>query len=233
MRQFAEEKGTLGTIGTGFSRGLNTLGQGLESLTGLDIPLTSPETEQEKQEWQVLQEYNPIASATGEILGEAAPFLIPGGAIARVGSMGGRVAAGAGLGATEGGLIAAGKGQDIASGTGKGAAIAGTMEAVLPVFGRLAKDLYQKVSGKTVTQVTDESGNLLPEIERTLQSAGVNLDDVKGKAVNLVQDAAKTPDEAERMELSNSTCLALCFSFFTLWTSSSFSCNSCFLSSLV
>jgi hypothetical protein len=85
----------------------------------------------ERRAFEALKKARPVSATVGEIAGQAAPFIAAGGPlIAGIASTGGRVAASAGLGAVEGGVIAKGQGEDVGRGALMGAAFGGGGQAI-------------------------------------------------------------------------------------------------------
>lgn len=195
LAKLAAKQGPLDTLAISMGRGLYNIGRGAKELVGMDVerdPL-------EEMGYQKLQEERPITTAVGQGIGEALPAL-PLATAATPLAFAPRVAAMTGLGATEAGLASLGRGDENAlSQAGYGGAIAGTFEAVLPVFGRIVGNVYRNLTGKTVSEVLDQSGNVLPEVKGTLESMGVNVEELKSQAVSLVESAPKNADEAARL----------------------------------
>lgn len=162
----------------GAGRGFTTLGRGIQRLFGADLQLDPAE----EAGIRALEEVRPIAQA-GEITAEAAPFLIPGGAIGQISSMPVRIAASGALGATEGGLISAGtnrKAEDIAKSAAIGFGLGAGGEVLLPVINRLGRKIMQKfgVKGNVITP----EGTPTPELEEALNQQGASVDDLVNAA---------------------------------------------------
>ena len=98
----ASKQGPIDAALISAGRGLTNIARGLG--------LADPAGEAERLGFEALEEQRPISTTVGEIAGEAAPFLLPGGAIGKLATIPGRVAASGLLGATEGGIIARGRG---------------------------------------------------------------------------------------------------------------------------
>ena len=206
-QQLAEQQGTLGALAVGAGRGLTTLGRA--------VGLAEPETGVEKQAFQALKEESPIATTTGEILGESAPFLVPGLGIAggvskaaRLASLGVKgtralqVAGTAGLGALETGLIARGQGADIGQqfvSAGIGGTVAGALELALPVVGRIGGKAIRRILGKAPEgSVIDAAGNPSDELLAALKESGQSFDDIVKEAKDELTKKAVDPKEASR-----------------------------------
>tara|TARA_Y100001973_G_scaffold106582_1_gene185497 strand:+ start:10061 stop:12256 length:2196 start_codon:yes stop_codon:yes gene_type:complete len=155
----------------------------------------------EEQAYRDLKEESPIATTVGEVLGEAAP-LAPVAAGTGAMSYGPRIAANTFLGAAEGGLTSAGRGEsayETAANAGMVGATAGVIEAALPIAGRLVGETYRRLTGKSAEQVLDASGNINPQVQRVLDANGVNVDEIKSRAVNLVMENPENLEQATRM----------------------------------
>lgn len=183
-------------------RGVETIGLGVERLTGIDIPGIEPRAEQGDIAFKALEEKRPIATTVGQVGGETLPFLI--GGIARVPqSLFFRLSAAFGLGAVEGATIVAGQGKDIAEidkAAGLGGFLAGAAELVLPIFGRILGRTLRKVTGKNIDEVIDGAGNINAEVKKTLDDHGITVDQLQDEAVQTVREAADTPDGLARLK---------------------------------
>jgi hypothetical protein len=174
----------------GMGRGFATIGRGLG--------LMEPEDEGERLAMEALKKKRPYLTGAGEIVGEAAPFVVPGLAAARIPMMAGRVAAGVGLGGAEGGLIAAGTDQDVVPATGIGAAIGGAAEVVFPVLGRISRGIYQRVMGSAPKgALIDAAGQPTTEFQSALDEAGINYDDLVADAQDYIAQQKPGADPAQ------------------------------------
>jgi hypothetical protein len=190
----------------GAGSGFNTLGRG--------IGLVDPADSAEKTAVGGLKSQSGSAVA-GEIVGESAPFLIPGGAVANVASIPARVALGGALGASQGGIISSGQGgnaDDIIRSAGVGLLFGAGTEAALPVFNRLARSIVKSRTGKDLAgDLITKEGAPTPEVTQALKEAGVTVDDVANQALQEVgtpagnaarektfKDLGLTPTEAQR-----------------------------------
>jgi len=213
---FSTTMGTLGSaVGLDFGKtaeateaglisaggGLRKVVRGAEEITGLKPFGVDPVRESEAKAMAQLEEEFPIATTVGEVAGESAPFLI--GGIASVPTkLLPRLAATFGLGAAEGATIIAGEGgtgQDIARGAGIGGAFASAAELAIPVFGRVLGKTIRRLTGKKADEVIDAAGNINADIKKTLDEAGVTVDQLQDEAVKIVRDAADTPDGLARL----------------------------------
>jgi hypothetical protein len=174
LQEQAAETGPGEAFLVGAGRGLTTVARGLG--------LADPEDPIVSQGIEALKEEQPVATIGGEVVGEAAPFLLPGGAVGKVATLPGRVAASAGLGALEAGVITRGQGGDFDEqirAAGLGGTVAGTLEAVIPIIGRLGGKLIRRTLGKEpTTRVLDAAGNPSAELRQALEESGLTLDDI-------------------------------------------------------
>jgi hypothetical protein len=190
----------------GAGSGLTTLGRGLG--------LVDPADSAEKTAIGGLKSQSGAATA-GEIVGESAPFLIPGGAVANVASIPARIALGGAVGASQGGIVSSGQGGnagDIARSAGFGLLFGAGAEAALPVFNRLARSIVKSRTGKDLAgDLITKEGAPTPAVTQALQEAGITVDDVANQALHEVgspagnaarektfKDLGLTPTEAQR-----------------------------------
>lgn len=182
-----------------FQSGLISAGHGIMSvLRGLGI--ADPETAMQREAYQALQSQHPVATTIGEVAGQSAPFLLPGGAVANAATIPARIAAAVALGATEAGIITKGEGGsdvDALKAAGLGGTIAGALEVVIPVVGRIGGRLIRKMTGKNPSApIFDMAGNPSPELNAALEKSGLSIEDLSVEAKRLLQtgdidDAAK------------------------------------------
>jgi len=180
--ELAEKQSALDAFLVGAGRGLTTVGRGVGAVDPED-PATSRAIAE-------LKEQRPISTISGEVAGETAPFLLPGGAITKATTIPGRVAGAAGLGVAEGGILSRGQGADAATTTksaGLGGLIAGTFEVVFPIIGRLGSKIFRNVTGKTpTTPLLNKQGQPSQEFVTALDKAGLSFDDIASEANRLV-----------------------------------------------
>lgn len=117
------------------------------------------------------------AATAGQIVGQAAPFMVPGAAISNLASIPGRIALGGALGATEGAVIQRGteqSGQEQVKGALVGAGIGVAAEAV-PIVGPALAAAVSRRLGRPVApqQLVRETGELTPEFRQYLDSEGI------------------------------------------------------------
>ena len=171
----------------GAGQGFTTIGQGVKRLFGGEAEPTPEAIRQ-------LQSVRPAAQA-GEVVAEAAPFLVPGLGVGRLATQTSRVAASAALGGAEGGLIAAGRGGDqgaIATGALTGVLIGGGGEALLPVLNSLGRSLT-----KSKGNVISPDGTITNELQGVLESRGASPDDLV-QAAQEIQAGGDIAGNAQR-----------------------------------
>lgn len=182
ISDLASKQGPVDAALIGAGRGLSTIGRALGVLDPED-PLTT-------EAFKALEELRPISTTVGEVAGESAPFLLPGGLAAKAVTIPGRVAASGLLGATEAGLITKGKGgqdESIIKSSGIGGVVAGVIELALPVIGRIGRKIFRNVTGRTpTTPLLNKQGQPSKEFIEALDKAGLSFDDITTEANRLV-----------------------------------------------
>ncbi len=211
QRTFEEAAGEIGPLGAGVAsagRGLVKIGRALGLSNISDV--FAPEPEEQALLFKKLGEQRPISTTVGEALGESAPFAPIAGPISGVARTGVRAALSAGLGAAEGSLIRRGegaKGEEQLVGAGKGAAIAGTLELLMPVIGRIGRKVIKRVGGKTPKgAVISAEGVPTPELKTALDETGLTVDDLSDAALETIQleGQALKPEQVARERLLKS-----------------------------
>jgi hypothetical protein len=183
--------------------GLIAAGRGFATL-GRAVGLMEPEDPRVSAHFNDLQEQHPIATGVGEVIGESAPFLLPGMGIAALPGLGLRAAGSAALGALEGGTITAGKGGDfheILTGALVGGGVAGGLEAAFPVLQRVGGALYRRATGAAPSgPLFDRAGQPTVELQVALQKQGLSLQDLANETAFALKatPAGVNPDEALR-----------------------------------
>jgi len=198
-----------GTFDTGvalpesLTAGLISAGRGLTDLargTGF-MDQESPEV---KAQFEQLGEEFPVATTVGEITGQTAPFLLPGGALGAIPKLGPRAAAAFGLGVTEGGILANARGatlEDSIKSAGTGGLIASGLEVAVPVVGRLGGAVFRRVTGKAPEgALLDAQGKPTQELTDALEKEGLTFEDLTLRAVQEIAATADqvVPDQAAR-----------------------------------
>ena len=197
FQQLAQETGPLQT-------GLISVGRGLDKIAravGIKaFGLGEEEDPTTKQAFEALGRERPVITTVGEAVGESLPFAaVPVGAIAGTGA---RVAATAGLGALEGGLIRRGEGGSESQqirGAGTGAAIAGGLEAISPFIGRIGSKIIKKVFNRAPKgPLLKPNGLPTEEFEQALDKSGLTFEDLKEGATEFIE-AQKPGAEPEQV----------------------------------
>lgn len=154
-------------LSVGIGMGMTDIGQG--------IGIADPSNRNPAAD-QALTDTSGMAAA-GRIVGQAAPFLVPGLGVSNIGSIPLRVAAGGGLGGAEGAIISRGtdqSGQEQVKGALIGAGIGIAAEA-LPIVGPALVSYVRRRLGKAVAQeqLVLPDGSLTPEFRQYLDSEGI------------------------------------------------------------
>ena len=142
-----------------------------------------------------------IAAQTGEIVGEAAPFLFLGLPSAAIKPIMGRIAANFGIGALEGGIITRGRGGDIAQttvGAGMGGAIASGMEAAFPVISSMARAVFRRLKREPTGPLLTPEGTPTPDFQAALDETGTTFEGIVDEAFTKVNQAGVDPEQAAR-----------------------------------
>lgn len=197
LQQLASEQPWWNKLLISTGKGFSDIGRGVQNALGANI---KPD-ETEKMAWEALQKESPVLSTIGEVVGQAAPFapLSLGAAAATAGrSLGAKALGQAAVGATEGATIAKGTDGDVGSSAGVGAAIAGGVEAISPVLGRISRQVYQRVTGRTPAGVlVDPSGAPTPEMQQALDQAGLSWQELTAQARQAVQSQPQGANPAQ------------------------------------
>jgi hypothetical protein len=200
-RKKASEMGGIETFVASVGKG------GINLLRGLGLmDMAQP---REQQQWKAAQDARPITTMAGELTGEAIPFLIPGGAVGKIASTGGRIAASGAIGGAEAGLSARGRTGSEAEALGAGSAgvlLGAGLEAALPYVGRAVGATYRKLTGKAApSRVLTDAGRPTPEVQQVLDEAGIDFDTLSEGALKQMQDLPPTtsPEQAARMAVFN------------------------------
>lgn len=193
MRELASEQGPIDAMLIGAGRGFYNIGRGLG--------IVDPAGETEQQAYAALQEQSPIATTVGEVIGESAPFVVPGLGAGKIAALAPRAAAMAGIGATQGAVSARGRGEDLNTQMASGAlggAVAGGLELALPYIGRAAGAVVRRVTGKEPAgQLIDAAGRPTAELQDALQKSGLSFDDLAQSAMRELTDAAPGADPSQ------------------------------------
>lgn len=196
-RKEAMERGGLETFAGSVGKGVANVARGLGMMDEAG--------QREKQRFAASEEAYPITTATGEVIGEAAPFAPLGVATGAIPALGGRIAASTALGAAEGGIAALGRtgdAQRAGEAAGIGAVLGGSLEAALPSLGRLGSAIVRRVTGKAPAgALFDAAGQPTAEMADALRRAGVSLQDLQQSALDdlMKLPAGSSPEQAARM----------------------------------
>jgi len=194
QRQYIESISPLEAFTIGAGRGLTTIGRA--------VGLADPETPAGKESFERLKAVSPVATTTGEIAGEAAPFILPGMGAAALPTRAAQIGGTALLGTTEAGLIARGQGADIGQqfmSAGIGGTVAGALELAIPVLGRIGGKAIRRVLGKAPKgAVVDATGKPSKELVDALAETGQTYDDLIREAQDELRGKAVNPREASR-----------------------------------
>jgi len=179
MAELAQEIGPLQAFLIGTGKGFYDVGRGLGIL--------DPADQAEKEAMGALKEERPWTTGAGEIVGESAPFLVPGMGVSKIASVPLRIAASGVLGGVEGGVLSKGVESNVAAGVGVGTGIAVGAEILFPVLGRLGRKILQRVTGRVPKgAILDAAGKPTPELAEALDAAGMSFDDLTDDAVELI-----------------------------------------------
>lgn len=172
------------TIGETF---WNNVGRGAVDIAR-GLYLADDESPSTRRRMEAMEKQNPITATVGRISGQAAPFMIPGTAVAAAPTWPSRITAAGSLGAIEGNVIAEGLGgteSEVNTATGIGAGIGVGAEILFPVLGRLGNKLINAAfKRQPTTPIVNKLGQPSKELEDALDSLDMTFDD-------LVQNAEK------------------------------------------
>lgn len=185
---------TVGRIAAGMGRGIETDIRGVQE----GIPFTEPPARDPRVEasYGDLSERYPVSTTFGEIAGEALPFAVGAAGAGRLLERAGasllkRLGAQGAIGATEGGVIAAGRDQDVTYGAVLGGSMAMGMEFIAPYLYRAGSALYRAVKGRNPSQpVITEAGEFSAEIMEAAEEAGITPDELIDEVIDLAQASA-------------------------------------------
>lgn len=188
-----ENIGALESLAIATGRGMYDIARG--------IGLVDEESETVKKAFQDLEKQRPVSQTIGRAVGQAAPFMIPATGLGAIAGTGAKIAAGAGLGAAEGNIIARGMGGDAAQieeGTAIGGVIGGATEALFPVVSRVGRSLLRNVKGvEFAGDVLTPNGAPTAQFKSALDKAGISFDDVVDEAKKFT--TPQDPNQAARL----------------------------------
>ncbi|MCC2615928.1 hypothetical protein LJ739_06715 [Aestuariibacter halophilus] len=181
-------------------------GRGLmDVVRGATFGLLDPEDETVKQAFSDLEKKRPVTQTVGRFVGQAAPFMVPGAAIGKIGSTAGRVAASTGLGATEGAIISEGMGTgDTQDAAILGGTVAGALELVFPQLSRLGRRLVTSFKGtRSPVPVVNKLGEPSKDLLEALDDAGLTFDDLVSQAEQAAKGSPTNAQQKARRALFN------------------------------
>lgn len=169
-----QDIGPLESFAIGAGRGMTTIGRALG--------LAQPEDPMVTASFQGLKQQNPISTGLGEVAGESAPFLIPGGMVSSIASAPFRIGAAGAMGALEGGLITAGQGGnagEVISNAGISSALGSGLEMGVPYVGRFLGSLVRRVTGSSPKgPLFDQLGNPSADLQAAMSKVGMTMEDL-------------------------------------------------------
>ncbi|WP_291972052.1 hypothetical protein [Candidatus Symbiopectobacterium sp.] len=202
----------------GVINGLMDVGKGV----GLFNDMTPEEQAAIKSVQQKLAAKPSTSQDVGEFVGQAAPFLGGGGLIAQAPARAARLAAAAGLGAAEGGIVAKGTGNDVATGAAVGAVAGPVADLVGPAVGKVAGkikegagDLYRAATGiggdstsATLDKASSAMSNRIIGNQRAMQGFAQEVSPDQN-AINAIRELGMENYTTPGMVSKNSTVRAL------------------------
>lgn len=201
LQELAESQSGFDKFLIATGKGFTDVGRGVQNMFGGNAQPSQLETES----FEALRKTAPMTVGAGEIVGQAAPFVpaaLGAGALTAGYGLLPTVAGQAAIGGLEGATIAKGTGGDAAGSAGVGALIAGGIEAISPVLGRISRQVYQRVAGQAPKGVlVDPSGNPTPEMQQALQQAGMSWQELTDQARRVVtsQPQGSSPEQVARI----------------------------------
>lgn len=197
---------------SGFEKFLVGAGRGMATVAR-GLGFAEPEDPVTKEAFGRLSK-DSMAATAGEIVGESAPFLAAAplagaglttstGAvlIPAAKTLAGKVIGSTILGATQGGVLASGKGADAVetlAAAGVGGAVAGGIEAIIPVLGKLGRAVFTKLGRAPKGPLLTPEGTPTPELQKALQQTGTSFDDLTKDAFAIVNKPGVDPAQAAR-----------------------------------
>ncbi len=173
--EIIEEMNPAQRFAVGAGEGLTNLGRG--------VGLVGPKDATQEKMDNTLRGQS-TAAQVGKITAQALPMVAAGGPVGNIASQGLRVAAGSGIGAAEGNIIARGEGGnsgEIVAGTLFGGALGGAGEALVPLANNIGQSIARKLGMKPddIAKVkVDAQGKPSAEYEAVLQQSGKTPEEV-------------------------------------------------------
>jgi len=163
--------GSAAALAQGTAKGLGDVGRGFGLLEQLSTA--------EKAKFDALAKQYPEANV-GEILGQVAPWLVPGAAAARIASLPLRMMASGAVGGSEGFVVTKGQGgtnAEAATMAAAGVVLGNVAEGVAPFLNRGVGAVGHAL-GLGSKPLVDSVGNPTPEFKAALDKAGISFDDI-------------------------------------------------------
>lgn len=181
-------------LAQGTAKGLGDVGRGFGLLEQL-----SPA---EKANFEALAKQYPEANV-GEILGQVAPWLVPGAAAARIASLPLRMMATGAVGGSEGYVVTKGQGgtdAEAAAMAATGFALGNVAEGLAPIINR-GVGAVGRALGLGTKPLVDKAGLPTPEFKAALDKAGISFDDIPKTAQADAQKLSPgaNPEQAARL----------------------------------
>lgn len=195
----------LAASGVGFQTGLRDIGRGLSRLIGK--PVEQDETI--KKSIDALTKQSPEAEF-GRMAGQAAPFLVPGGAISGVASLPARAALAGGLGGVEGAAITAADEKNDANkilvGAGLGVLIGAGAEVAYPYLNRAGRKLLRDKGVSETINVVDANGNMTAKFKEFVDKEDINFSEELAKQqsskkviTEIAEEAGKSKSDIDKI----------------------------------
>lgn len=182
-------------FGTGTVKGLADVARGFGVLEQMSA--------QERAEFEALSKQYPEATV-GEIVGQVAPWLVPGTAAARIASLPLRVLASGAVGAGEGFVVTKGQGGSNAEAAGMaalGATLGSGFEVLAPVINRGARAVGNAL-GLGGKKLLTDLGRPTAEFQAALDKAGISFDDIQQSALTTIQKLPSGTDPAQAARMA-------------------------------
>lgn len=193
QRSLVESVGPLEAFAIGAGRGFTTIGRA--------IGVADPEDEAVTQSYENLEKAQPSANV-GEVVGQSAPFVLPGMGVAGIASTPLRTVATGALGALEGGLIARGEGRNFADqliSAGVAGTVASALDLGLPVLGRVVGKAFRRLTGNAPKgALVDAKGNPSKELLKALEDNGLSFEDMLDETVGSLKGQVLDADQVAR-----------------------------------
>jgi hypothetical protein len=192
-----------GRFAVGAGRGVDNLLRGAQ----VAIPGMSPDPRDPTVEaaYGDLSERYPISTTAGEVLGEAAPFAIGGYGAQRFLEKAGtrlltRLATQGAIGGAEGGIVAAGREQNVPLSIAIGAGLTVGVDLVAPYVYRALNSLVRNVFNRSPKgPVINPAGDLSEETLAAAEQAGLSPDELIDEVLDLAERSPRMPDAIEAL----------------------------------